>query len=77
MPNGGTLEQAKQTEEMTLRELAWLWPVGILTFAAVVAVILALVVPKHRQGLVGAWVAAAHLAAALAAVWVWLAASWG
>jgi proton-translocating NADH-quinone oxidoreductase chain N len=72
MPNGGTLEQAKQTEEMMLKELVWLWPVGILTFAAIVAVILAMAVPKHRQGLVGAWVAAAHLAASLSSVWVWL-----
>ena len=72
MPNGGTLEQAKRTEEMMLKELVWLWPVGILTFAAIVAVILAMVVPRHRQGIVGAWVAGAHLAAALAAAWVWL-----
>lgn len=72
MPNGGTLEQAKQTEAMMLKELAWLWPVGILTLAAIVAVILAMVVPRHRQGIVGAWVAGAHVAAALAAAWVWL-----
>jgi NADH-quinone oxidoreductase subunit N len=72
MPNGGTLEQAKEMEEMMLTELVWLWPVGILTFAAIVAVLLAMVVPRHRQGLVGAWVAAAHLAAAALAVWLWL-----
>src|SRR5215216_840099 len=72
MPNGGTLEQAKQTEQMMLKELAWLWPVGILTFAAIVAVILAMLVPRHRQGLVAGWVAGAHLVAAAAAVWVWL-----
>jgi proton-translocating NADH-quinone oxidoreductase chain N len=72
MPNGGTLEQAKQTEEMMLKELPWLWPVGILTFAAIVAVILAMLVPRHRQGLVGAWVGGAHLAAAALVVWVWL-----
>ena len=72
MPNGGTLEQAKQIEEMMLKELAWLLPVGVLTFAAVVAVILAMVVPRHRQGVVAAWVAGAHLLAAAAAVWVWL-----
>jgi proton-translocating NADH-quinone oxidoreductase chain N len=72
MPNGGTLEQAKQTEEMMLKELAWLWPVGALTFAAIVAVILAMVVPRNRQGMVGVWVASAHLAAAALAVWVWL-----
>jgi NADH-quinone oxidoreductase subunit N len=72
MPNGGTLEQAEQAEEMMLRELPWLWPIGILTFAAIVAVILAMVVPRDRQGIVGAWVAAAHLAAAVLAVVVWL-----
>jgi NADH-quinone oxidoreductase subunit N len=72
MPNGGTYEQAKAAEDMMLTELKWLWPVGILTFAAIVAVILAMIVPRHRQGLVGAWVAIAHLAAAGAAVAVWL-----
>jgi proton-translocating NADH-quinone oxidoreductase chain N len=72
MPNGGTYEQAKQAEEMMLEELPWLWPVGILTFAAVVAVILAMLLPRHRQGLVGAWAAAAHLTAAALAVVVWL-----
>jgi proton-translocating NADH-quinone oxidoreductase chain N len=72
MPNGGTFEQAKQSEEMMLRELAWLSPVLALTVAAIVAVILAMVVPRHRQGLVAAWVAVAHLAAAALAVAVWL-----
>jgi proton-translocating NADH-quinone oxidoreductase chain N len=72
MPNGGTYEQAKAAEDMMLTELKWLWPVGILTFAAIVAVVLAMIVPRHRQGLVGAWVAIAHLAAAGAAVAVWL-----
>jgi NADH-quinone oxidoreductase subunit N len=71
MPNGGTYEQAKQAEEMMLEELPSLWPVGILAFAAIVAVILAMLVPRQRQGLVGAWVAAAHLAAAALAVVVW------
>jgi NADH-quinone oxidoreductase subunit N len=72
MPNGGTLEQAKQSEEMMLRELPWLWPVLVLTAAAIVAVILAMTLPRRRQGLVAAWVAAAHLAAAVLAVVVWL-----
>ena len=72
MPNGGTLEQAKRAEEMMLAELGWLWPVGILTFAAVAAVILAMIVPRDRQGVVAAWVAAAHLAAAALAAVVWL-----
>jgi proton-translocating NADH-quinone oxidoreductase chain N len=72
MPNGGTLEQAKAMEEAMLRELAWLAPVLVLTFAAVSAVVLALVLPRDKQGLAGAWVAAAHLVAALVAVAVWL-----
>jgi proton-translocating NADH-quinone oxidoreductase chain N len=72
MPNGGTLEQAKAMEEQMLQELAWLAPVLVLTFAAVFAVILALVLPRDRQGLAAAWAAAAHLVAALLAVLVWL-----
>src|ERR671919_545439 len=72
MPNGGTYEQAKEMEEMMLRELAWLWPVFALTAGAIVAVILAMLVPRDRQGLVGAWAAASHLAAAALAVAVWL-----
>src|ERR671918_2782169 len=72
MPNGGTYEQAKQMEDEMLRELASLAPVLALTAAAFVAVILAMLVPRHRQGLVGAFVAAAHLVAAGLAVWVWL-----
>jgi proton-translocating NADH-quinone oxidoreductase chain N len=72
VPNGGTYEQAKQIEEMMLRELAWLWPVGALTLAAIVAVILAMVLPRERQGFIGIWVGGAHLAAAGLAVWVWL-----
>ena len=72
MPNGGTFERAKEAEEMMLQELPWLWPVGILTFAAALAVVLALVVPRDRQGIVAAWVGFAHLAAAVMAVVVWL-----
>ncbi len=72
MPNGGTYERSKEMEETMLRELLWLSPVLALTVAAVVAVILAMAVPRHRQGLVGAFVAAAHLTAAVFAVWVWL-----
>jgi NADH-quinone oxidoreductase subunit N len=72
LPNGGTYEQAKQIEDMMLRELAWLWPVGALTLAAIVAVILAMLVPLERQGIVGGWVAGAHLVAGALAVWVWL-----
>jgi NADH-quinone oxidoreductase subunit N len=72
VPNGGTYEQAKTAEDMMLEELAWLWPVLALTAAAILAVVLAMVVPRHRQGLVGAWVAGAHLTAAALAVAVWL-----
>ena len=72
MPNGGTYERAKEMEETMLRELAWISPVLALTLGAIVAVILAMVVSRRRQGLVGGFVAAAHLTAAGLAVWVWL-----
>ena len=72
MPNGGTLEQARQTEEMMLGELIWLSPIGVLTLAAIVGVLLALFLPRGRQGVAGAWVAGAHLAAAGLAAVVWL-----
>jgi proton-translocating NADH-quinone oxidoreductase chain N len=72
VPNGGTYERAKEIEELMLRELLWLSPVLALTLAAIAAVILAMVVPRPRQGLIGAFVAGAHLAAAGLAVWVWL-----
>ena len=71
-PNGGTLEEAKRAEQMMVGELAWLSPIGALTLAAVVGVVLALVLPRGRQGLAGAWVAGAHLAAAALAAAVWL-----
>ena len=72
MPNGGTYERAKEMEDLMLRELLWLSPVLALTLAAIAAVVLAMVLPRHRQALVGAFVAGAHLAAAGLAVWVWL-----
>ena len=72
MPNGGTLERAKEMEETMLRELWWLSPVLALTITAVVAVILAMAVPRDRQGLVGSFVAAGHVVATGFAVWVWL-----
>lgn len=72
MPNGGTLERAKEMEETMLRELWWLSPVLALTVAAIVAVVLAMAVPRRRQGVVGAFIAAGHLVAAGLAVWVWL-----
>jgi len=71
-PNGGTFQQADQAEHMMLTELAWLTPIGALTLAAVIAIVLAIILPRRRQGLVGWWVAAAHLAAAGLAAYVWL-----
>lgn len=54
----------KQMEDRMIADLPWLSPIGALLLGAVVAVVLALVLPRGRQGLVGAWVAGAHLAAA-------------
>lgn len=59
-------------EERMVAEFPWLSPIGALVLGAVVAVILALVLSRRRQGLVGAWVAGAHLAAAALAAAVWL-----
>lgn len=70
--NGGTLEQAKAMEEMMLREFAWLWPIGALAAGAILAVVLAMVLPRERQRLVGAWAAGAHLTCAALAAGVWL-----
>ena len=72
MPNGGSLERAREMEEAMLRELWWLSPVLALTVAAVAAIVLAMAVPRERQGLVGVFVAAGHLVAGGLAVWVWL-----
>lgn len=72
MANGGNLEQAKAMEAMMLQELAWLWPIVTFTVAAIVAVALAMLVPRRRQGLVGAWAAGAHLTAAALAAGIWL-----
>ncbi len=70
--NGGTYEQAKTSEEMMLKEVAWLSPILALAVAAIVAIVLALVLPRRRQGLVGWWVAGAHLTVAGLAAGVWL-----
>lgn len=72
MGNGGTLEQAKQAEEMMLRELIWLAPVIALTLGAVLAVVAAMFLPRERQGLVGGLAGAAHLIAAGFAAYVWI-----
>lgn len=59
-------------EARMLGELLWLAPIGALVVAAIVAVLMALFVPRHRQGLVGAWAAGAHVSAAALAAGVWL-----
>jgi len=71
-PNGGTFQQAQQAEQMMLKELPWLAPIGALTIAAIIAVVLAIALPRSRQGLIAWWVGAAHLAAAGLAAYVWL-----
>ena len=72
MSERGELGEAKRMEEMMLTDLPWLAPIGALVLAGVVGIVLSLVLPRGRQGLVGVWVAAAHLASAGLAVWVWL-----
>jgi len=65
-------EETRMMEERMLAEFPWLAPVGALVLVAIVAVLMALFVPRHRQGLVGAWVAGGHLSAAALAAAVWL-----
>ncbi len=72
MSNGGTLEQAKAAEEEMLVELMHLSPVLVLTVGAVIAIVLAIVLPRRRQGMVAGWAAGAHIVAAGFAVYVWL-----
>jgi len=72
MSERGELGEAKVMEEEMLTDLPWLAPIGVLVLAAVLGIVLALVLPRGRQGLVGAWVGVAHLASAGLAVWVWL-----
>ncbi len=71
-PNGGTFQQAEQAEHMMVSELPWLAPIGALTLAAILAIVLAITLPRRRQGLIGWWVGGMHLAAAGLAAWVWL-----
>ena len=66
------LQETRAMEERMLAELPWLAPIGALVLAAVIGVVLALALPRGRQGAAGAWVAASHLAAALLAGAVWL-----
>ncbi len=72
MTERGELGEARLMEEEMLTDLPWLAPIGALVLAAVLGIVLALVLPRGRQGLVGAWVAFAHLACAALAAWVWL-----
>ena len=67
-----TVEDMKEMEERMISDLPWLSPIGALVLGAIIAVVLALFLPRGRQGLAGAWVAGAHMAAAGLAVWVWL-----
>ncbi|MBA3326939.1 MAG: NADH-quinone oxidoreductase subunit N, partial [Solirubrobacterales bacterium] len=67
-----TVADMKEMEDRMIADLPWLAPLGALVLAAVGAVVLALVLSRRRQGLVGAWVAGAHLAAAALAAAVWL-----
>lgn len=67
-----TVEDMKAMEERMIGDLPWLSPIGALAFGAIIAVALALLLPRGRQGLVGTWVAGAHLAAGGLAAWVWL-----
>jgi NADH-quinone oxidoreductase subunit N len=66
------LRQAKAMEDETIADLPWLAPIGALTLGAIVAVVLALMVKRDRQGIVAVWVVVAHLACAGLAAWVWL-----
>lgn len=67
-----TLEETLAMEDRVISDLPWLSPIGALVLAAIVAVVLALMLPRGRQGLAGAWVAGAHVAAAALAGAVWL-----
>ncbi len=71
MDNVGTYAQAKAVEDTMLHELVWLVPIGALVVTALGAVLLAIVLPRGRQGAVGVFVATGHLAAAAVAGVVW------
>ena len=66
------IQQAKMVEDETIADLPWLAPIGALTVAAIGAVMIAIVVPRRRQGVAAAWVASWHLIAGGLAAWVWL-----
>jgi NADH-quinone oxidoreductase subunit N len=67
-----TVPEAKAMEERMIADLPWLAPSGALVLVAVVAVVLAVILPRRRQGVVAGWVAGGHVVAAALAGWVWL-----
>lgn len=67
-----TVADMKAMEDRMIADLPWLAPIGALVLTAIVAVALALVLPRGRQGLVAAWVAGGHVTAAGLAAEVWL-----
>ena len=67
-----TVAEMKEMEERMIADLPWLAPVGALALGAIVCVVLAIALPRRRQGLVAAWAAGAHLAAAGLAAATWL-----
>jgi NADH-quinone oxidoreductase subunit N len=67
-----TVADMKEMEDRMIADLPWLSPIGALALGAIVCVVLAIVLPRGRQGLAGAWAAGAHLAAAGLAAATWL-----
>lgn len=67
-----TVADMKEMEDRMISDLPWLSPIGALALGAIIAVLLAIVLPHRRQGAVAAWAAGAHLAAAGLAAWIWL-----
>jgi NADH-quinone oxidoreductase subunit N len=67
-----TVEDMKAMEDRMIADLPWLAPIGALVLAAVIGLVLALFLPRGRQGLAGIWVAGMHLVAVALAAFVWL-----
>jgi len=67
-----TVAEMKEMEDRMIADLPWLSPIGALALGAIVCVVLSIVLPRRRQGLVAAWAAGAHLAAAGLAAATWL-----
>ena len=70
-PPETVVEMQKAMEERMISDLPYLAPIGLLLAAAVGAVVLALVLDRRRQALVGWYVGAMHLAAVVSAAVVW------